>query len=224
LAATDHIFIEDTAGGVAAGLITAGAGNVDLKSAGSITSGTVDGAADIVGATITLETTGAGATIGASAANRLELNATTLLNAKTAGLATEDIFILDTAGGVVAGLITAGAGNVDLKSAGSITSGTVDGAADIVGATVTLAVTGAANTIGTNATTGRLELNATTLNASTNLAATDHIFIEDTAGGVVAGLITAGAGNVDLKSAGSITSGTVDGAADIVGSNEILEA
>jgi hypothetical protein len=223
-AAGDAIFIRDTAGGVAAGLITAGAGNVSLAVLnGSLTSQTVDGTADIVGATINLTVSGAGNDIGTSAAAPLEINATTVLNAATAGAAGDNIFIRDTAGGLVVGLVNAGAGNVSLEVLnGSLTSQTVDGTADIVGASVSVSVTGAGNDIGTSAA-APLEVNAVTLSASTAGAAGDDIFIRDTVGGVAAGLITAGAGNVSLAVLnGSLTSQTVDGTADVVGATVTL--
>ena len=214
--AGDDIFALDTAGGLAAGTINAGAGNVTLDVlGGSLTSATVDGTADIVGATVDVDVTGGGNTIGTGGGS-LEINATTL-NATTNGGAGDDIFALDTAGGLAAGTINAGAGNVTLDVlGGSLTSATVDGTADIIGATVDVDVTGGGNTIGTGG--GSLEINATTLNATTNGGAGDDIFALDTAGGLAAGTINAGAGNVTLDVlGGSLTSATVDGTADIVG-------
>jgi hypothetical protein len=218
-AAGDDIFVLDTLGGLVAGLITAGSGDVDLSVVnGSLTSGTVDGTADIVGDSVTLAVSGAGNDIGASSASRLEINATTL-SASTSLAAGNDINVEDTAGGLVVGLVTAGAGDVNLTArSGSLVSETVDGTPDIVGATVNLAVTGAGSDIGVDAA-NRLEINATTaFNASTAGAAGDDIFVVDTTGGLVAGLITAGAGDVDLLVQNGSLTGDADGfVADIVG-------
>ena len=222
----DDIFIDDTAGGLAAGLVTAGAGNVDIDViGGSLTSAVVDGTADIVGVTVTLDVATTGNTMGTSAVAPLEIDATTL-NAATAGAAVgDDIFIDDTAGGLAAGLVTAGAGNVDIDViGGSLTSAVVDGTPDIVGVTVTLDVATTGNTMGTSAV-APLEIDATTLNAATAGAAVgDDIFIDDTAGGLAAGLVTAGAGNVDIDViGGSLTSAVVDGTPDIVGVTVTLD-
>ena len=110
----------------------------------------------------------------------------------------------DTAGGVAAGLINAGLGDARLRAlGGNLTSATVDGAADIVGSNLFLDVTGAGSDVGSSAAS-RLEINATTLNASTSGNAGDDIFVTDTASGVAAGFINAGLGNVYLTSAGAI--------------------
>lgn len=213
-AAGDNIFVLDTAGGLFADSITAGAGNVTLSVLnGSLTSATVDGAADIVGDTVNLMVSGIGV-IGSSPASRLEVDAKTL----RAATANKDIHIVDTTGGVEVDLVDAGSANVNLNALnGSITSASVNGTPDIIGATVNLAVTGAGSDIGENAA-NRLEINAATLNASTAGAVGDDIFVLDTAGGLTAGLITAGAGDVNLRVAGgSLISGSVDNVADIVG-------
>lgn len=177
------MFIEDTAGGVGAGLIDAGSGDVTLTATGGrITDAAGDAAADIVGATLNLTVTGAAGTIG-TGADALELNATTALNALTAG---GSLFVNDTAGGVAVGLVDAGAGSVTLIAiGGSITDAAGDAAADIVGNVLSLNVTGGASTIGTAA--DDLDVDATTLNAATEGGS---IYITDTAGGVAVDLIT----------------------------------
>jgi len=210
------IYIEDTAGGVAVGLVTAGIGDVNLKATGgSLTEAGTDADADIVGSTINLVVTGVNSTIGTSA-NTLEIDATTL-NATTEG---GNIYIEDTAGGVAVGLVTAGIGDVNLKATGgSLTEAGTDADADIVGSTVNLVVTGLASTIGTSTET--LEINATTLNATTEGG---NIYLEDTAGGVAVGLVTAGIGDVNLKATGgSLTEAGSDPDADIVGDTINLE-
>jgi hypothetical protein len=80
-------------------------------------------------------------------------------------------------------------------------------AADIVGHVVYLTVTGPISTIGTSSET--LEINADILNTST---AGGNIFLNDTAGGVALGLVTAGSGDVNLGATnGSITDAGVEG-------------
>ena len=86
----------------------AGTGAATLNSAGSIReAGVGDAAADILGSTVNLTASSIGAL-----SNTLEIAATTL-NAATAG---GDTYLNDTAGGVAVGLITAGAGDVDLTA------------------------------------------------------------------------------------------------------------
>jgi len=72
-----------------------------------------------------------------------------------------------------------------LATGGSITEINPGVAADIVAANLNLTVTGAGNTIGTAAQ--RLELDAGVLNAATEGGS---IYLEDTSGGVAAGLVT----------------------------------
>jgi len=198
------------------------AGNITLIDTSTVNSTTVDGTADLVGATLNITATA----IGTNAANPLEINATTLnTNTVAAG---GNQFILDTAGGVAVGLMDAGAGNITLTANnGAITSeGSDAGTADIVAATVNLAVVEtavAANTIGTAG--AALEVDATTLNATTALGVGDNINLTDTASGVAIGLVTAGAGNVTLTATGGmINSATPDGTADAVGATITLNA
>ena len=207
--ASGDIFVLDTAGGVTAGLVNSTGGNVNLKALnGSMTSDD-DPAEDVVGATITLEVTGAGSTIGVSGASPLLVNATTL-NAVTNKAAGDSVFVRDTSGGVQIGLVDAGAGDVVLTaSAGSVRSAAVNGTADVIGATVTLAGT----SLGLNAA-NPLEINATTLNAATS----GDIFIADTAGGLAVSLVNSATGNVNLTAInGNLTSAVVDGTPDING-------
>ncbi|MDP2834180.1 MAG: filamentous hemagglutinin N-terminal domain-containing protein [Pseudomonadota bacterium] len=199
-------FILDTAGGVAVGLMDAGAGNITLTANnGSITSLAGDvGVADIVAGTVNLTVTGAGSDIGDIAGvNALEINATTL-NAATAGAVGNDILITDTASGVAAGLVTAGLGDVTLTATGgAITSLAGDaGTADVVGATINLT----ADTLGTGL--AALEVDATTLNTNTSGADGNQV-VTDTAGGVALGQMNAAGGNVTLvATAGAITDAT----------------
>jgi len=65
------------------GVFNAG-GTTTITNAGNIVSGLVDGAADVISGTLTLETTGGGTIGAAGAGNELEINAKTL-NATTAG-------------------------------------------------------------------------------------------------------------------------------------------
>ena len=107
---------------------------------------------------------GAGNNIGVDDSNSLEINATTL-NASTDGAIGDDIFIDDLGGGVMAGLVTAGNGNVDLDVVnGSLTSevGDLD-TADVVGTLVDLTIIGA-GTIGASDALS-LEIDSALLNA-----------------------------------------------------------
>lgn len=188
----------------AAASVTQDTGTLSLTAGASVTAtGADDGAADISAPTITLMAGGAG-TIGSSAANRLELDATIELNAETAG---GDIFITDTAGGVAVGLVTAGGGDVTLTTSDdSITESTSDAAADIVGATVNLVVNGTGKEIGDPGPVGGpsdpLEVIATTLlNASTvngNMALSS-------VGSLPLGALDAGSAMILLDAAGAIT-------------------
>lgn len=216
--AGDHIFILDTAGGVAIDSVSAGAGNFNLTATnGSITSAAAGAGADILGNAVNLRVIGAGE-IGASAADSLPIDAS-VLSADTSD-GGGDIFITDVQGGVAVGLVTAGIGDVVLRAEdGSITSQTVDGAADIVGSNVDLAVTGNARTIGTSAAS-RVELDATVLRASTS---SGGIFITDRAGGVTVGTLDAGAQEVNLSATGGSIADDGDDATTIAAGSLFLD-
>jgi hypothetical protein len=189
-------FLEDTAGGLAVGLVTATqvAGNeVNLiVTNGSLTEATpTDAAADIVAETINLAVTGPTSTIGTST-SRLEIDAVTL-NASSAG---GSQFLEDTAGGLAIGLVTttqAVGSQVDLLvSNGNLNDHQNDDLttqdADIISETLTLKVTGAGSTIGGG---GRvLEFDAVTLKNVTTDGG--DIFLTDTKGGVAIDLLTTG--------------------------------
>jgi hypothetical protein len=185
----------------------------------------VDGVADITAGELTLRVSGAGSDIGAGAGNPLEINADTL-SGTTGGAAGDDIFVLDTDGGVAIDSLDAGLGNIHLTAMnGSITSAAPGAAADVVGSLVDLEIVGAGN-IGVGAA-DPLRIDAAVLNADASAGGGGggDIFITDVQGGVAVGLATAGAGDVVLRAEdGSITSQTVDAAADIVGNRVELSA
>ncbi len=203
------IFLDDTAGGVVLGLVDAGTGNVALTATGGSITESNDVATDLVGSTVSLTVTGATSTVGTSSGT-LEIDATTL-NVTTAG---GSVFLRDISDGIAIGLLDASTGNVTLTATGgSITeSATPDAAADLVGATINLTVTGATSTVGTSSET--LEIDAGTLNVTT---AGGSIFLSDTAGGVVLGLVNAGTGNVTLTATGGSITESNDAATDLVG-------
>jgi len=208
-----RIWLEDTAGGVGVYLVAAGTnGTVNLKATnGSITEAGGDSAADIVGGTLNIEATGVGSTVG-SVAQTIEINGA-ILNALTAG---GNMWMADTAGGIQIGLVDAGGtagGDIDLTALnGSITESGSDGGAELVGNRITLAVTGPISTIGSSANT--LEIDAAELNASTQRG---NIWLNDIAGGVQIGSMTAGIGTVNLSATnGSITEAGNDAAPEIV--------
>ncbi|RMH87114.1 MAG: filamentous hemagglutinin N-terminal domain-containing protein, partial [Actinomyces sp.] len=223
------IYLTDTAGGAPLGLLTTGgaAGSEVVLDAtnGSITDALGDAAADLVAETVRLTAAGAGS-IGtaATAAGRVQVDAS-VLDATTSG---GDAYLEDVSGGLGVGLVTTGgtgAGLVDLLvRGGSLTDAAGDAAADVVGQTVTLSVTGAGSAIGAGTSTpDRLQVDAGVLNVAT---AGGAAYLEDTAGGVQAGLLstTQAAGSLlDLRSAGSITSAAVDGTADLVSEHVVLE-
>jgi hypothetical protein len=223
-----RIFLRDTAGGVSVasiGTTDANGGSTAVflsADNGSITSAIVDGAADIRGTTITLNVTGVAGNIGVSAAAPLEVNASTSLSASTGGLAGNDIFLTDTTGGAIIGLVSAGLGNVTLSALnGSINGATfeVSPVADVVGNVVTVNVSGAASEIGAGNTA--LQVQAGTLNASSQGG---NIALQQATGGVAIGQVNASTGNVTLLApAGPITSVTPnDGVAEVIGNTVTL--
>jgi hypothetical protein len=171
---TGNIVITDVAGGLQVGLVSAGSGNVTLNAiGGAITSLSNNGVADIVGNIVTLI---AGADIGVSATNLLEINAT-IINASALG---RNIFLMDTAGGLEIGLVDAGIGNVVIRVInGSIFSGPDDKLPEIIGEIVTLAVTGSGSDIG-ESLTDMLELSALTLILSNGGGPGANVFILNT--------------------------------------------
>ena len=193
--------------------ITAGGGD-------SIVEQGSDAASDITAATIHLTVSGAGQ-IG-DVANRLELDAATVLNASTQG---GDITTEDVAGGLTVGLIDASGGNVDLLvTSGSLFSeGSDSGVADVVGNHITLNVITTGNTIGTSAA-NPLEIDAVTLDASTAGLVGDNIFLSDLVGDLDTNLINAGAANLFLSTVGTLNEAGADVAADIVASEMELIA
>ena len=95
--------------------ITQAAGTLSLTAGGSLAAAVDNGTAEITAPTITL----AGGSIGASQANPVEINATTL-NALTAG---GNIFINDTASGATSLNASTMGGNIFIATAGSVTLG-----------------------------------------------------------------------------------------------------
>ncbi len=201
-----------------------GASNVTINAAGRIIGPVLaTSAADILGAIVSLVTSGAGSTIGASIANPLEINARVRLDAQTAG---SNAFIDDTDGGVVIGLANLGLGNLHLKAlAGSITAAAPgNGVADIVAAHVDLKVTNAMSTTSTigSGETSQLDIDGSTL---TLLTAGGSAFLADTAGGVAINTLNTGIGNLFLTATGGAITDNDGGAANnIVATNLMLSA
>jgi hypothetical protein len=199
-----------------------GTNSLTLLSGGSINDGTGTEQADLVVPNLTLQ---AVIQIGASAADRLDFDTTTL-NASVNTAGGQRIFLRDTAGGVsVASIGTndANGGSTAVfltANNGEITSATVDANPDIRGTTITLNVTGAAGKIGAGAA-NPLEVNASaSLSASTGGLVGSDIFLTDTTGGANIGEINAGLGNVTLTALnGSINSVTFEPVpvADVIG-------
>ena len=118
--------------------------------------------------------------------------------------------------------VNAGTGDVTLTALnGNLTNRSPgDLAADVTGKTVTLAATGT-GTIGLAGPTF-FEVDAQFLNAATN---NQNLFVADVAGGVAINTVNAGSATATLQSAnGAMTSATVDGNPDVVGSTVVLRA
>jgi hypothetical protein len=198
-----------------------GASDVTINAAGRIIGPLLgNGSRDILGAIVSLVTTGAGSSLGASLANPLEINATTRFDAQTQN---SDVFINDTEGGVVIGLADLGLGNLYLQAlAGSITSSSPgDGIADIVAAHIDLKVTGIASRIGLGEGS-QLEIDGSTL---TVLTAGGSAFLADTVGGIAIDTLNVGAGNLYLSATGGAISDDDGGAANnITATNLMLSA
>jgi len=118
------INFEHSDGGIAIGLVDAGAAAVSLTATGgNITDAGTHTGADIVGGTITLTTTGS-YTIG-TASTALQLNATTLIATTNGG----NLYVNDTLDGVAVGAINlTNAGSVYLTATGYASTGEATGA------------------------------------------------------------------------------------------------
>ncbi len=208
-------WIVDTAGGLAVNNSSLAATGVTvfdlLVQNGSLTSAAVDGVGDLRAIVVIVAVTGAGSTIGASAAAPLEINAATLapnarLDATTAGGANDHIFVRDVADDFAVGNVNAGLGDVVLfTSVGSITDYLADTTVDVTGGRVTLTASAATAGIGSGPN-GALEIQAGLLEA---LAGSGGILLANT-GNVTVGGIGATNGlsapaDVVLFSTGGIT-------------------
>ncbi len=136
------IFITNTTGNLAVGLVSAGAtgtGDVSLTAtSGSLTDADASTTADIVGATITLKVTGASSTIGTSATNPLEIDATTQLNATTGD---GNVDVTQTSGDLPLGSVNAGTGTVLLVATNGAITNANGTTLNITGGTVDLTAT-----------------------------------------------------------------------------------
>ena len=222
--AGDGIFVADTADGLSVGLVTADAGPVSLSvSGGSLVSeGSDPGAADIVGGAVTLDAKTAGGDLGVSEAARLEIAATTLA-ASTMGTAGDDMFLVDTAGGLVLNHLNAGSGDLFLTALGGALTDANAAAMNLTAARAALVATGGIGsgdaletTLGqlaaSNAASGNVELANTgalaivtvgdtsgvSSPASVTISTTGALTIGDGGGQD----ILAPAGTVDLNAAG----------------------
>ncbi|WP_146408323.1 dockerin type I domain-containing protein [Allorhodopirellula heiligendammensis] len=194
------IYIADTAGGVALGAVSAGAGFIGLTAQdGAITDGN---GADInltAANGVSLTATGTNNAIGTTG-DAIETATTSLTAATNDG----DIYITDTAGGVALGAVTAGAGFIGLTAQnGAITDGNGADVNLTAANGVSLTTTGAHNGIGT--ADDAIETTTGSLDATTN---DGNIYLTDTDGGVALGAVSAGAAFIDLTAQnGAITDG-----------------
>lgn len=223
-------FINET-DAISVASMNAGTGDVTLFAGGAITSAIVDGVADIVGSTLFFRAFN-GPSIGTSAASRLEVDAVTLNAINQGILGSDDIFIVDTAGGfaigdgILGGIANFNGGVIDLQSVGGvggggITTSVFNGTPDIAGGTINLAVIGGAGAIGTAGAPIELVTTAPgVLNATTVGGAGDDISINDAAFSVgISSLnLNAGAlGNVTLATLTALSD--TDAADDITAAN-----
>ena len=154
-----------------AATLTQAAGTLSLTAGGNLTAPVDNGTAQITAPTITL----VGTAIGASPTDRVEVNATTLLNATT----TNGNMFLGNGGPSALGSLNAGSGFIDLDVAGAIADGNGGaGAANLIAANgVNLTTTGSNSAIGTSALPIRTAIGA--LTATTN---DGGVYISDTNG------------------------------------------
>lgn len=218
--------IDLTTGGqitLAEGAMTAGAGlgNVTIHAAGSISGPlTGNGSREILGAIVNIVTTGANSQIGGGLTNPLEIDATSRLDISTQD---SNIFIDDTAGGMVIGTANVGLGGFFVKAvSGSITAAKGgDGVADIVASHVNLHVTGATSHIG-GGESSQVEFDSNTVLA---LTAGGNAYLTDTAGGVAVYSLDAGTGDVHLTAkVGAITDAWANGTNNVVANKLMLSA
>jgi fibronectin-binding autotransporter adhesin len=198
--------------------VNAGAGTVTLSASnGNLTNLTPnDLVADVIGSMVTLSATGTG-TIGLAGPLFFEIDAT-FLNASTAN---QNLWISDVAGGVGINSVNAGLATAVLQSnIGAMTSTTVDGAADVIAATVILRGTNGGS-FGTS-TASPLEINATTLDATA--AGTGSISVRDTAGGVDVTQAKTANGPINLEAAGAAATLTLSGSVSAPGNTVVLQA
>ncbi|MCL4202554.1 MAG: autotransporter-associated beta strand repeat-containing protein, partial [Pirellulaceae bacterium] len=233
-AAGSDAFLRNTAGNVDLYDSSVGAGSTfDLVAvAGNITSGTAGDSRDVLAGILVLETTGSGSTIGTSTSDRLNVDAVTRLDAKTAGGL---IVVRDLAGDFPIGAVDAGGGNVDLlTTVGAITDAngaTLNVTADVLTAeaasgialdtsvnaiTATTTGTGAITIKETDAVTltsvttnnGTIEVDAggtMTVTTVTAGGAGRDVRLKTSSGNVALGLVTAAGDKVLLQAAGAIT-------------------
>ncbi len=219
------IYLEDTAGGLAVGSVStkdfAGNSVVDLLvTGGDLLEAGDDTDADILGETIRLNLTGLDNTIGASASDRLEIDAAFLDVTSNEG----GVYLEDTANGVAVVSINTGplggsASTVDLatRAGGAITDAADDDAGipgtDIIAEHILLSVVGGAGNVGADVS-HRLEIDANLLDVTTEEGS---VFLDDRAGGITLGALDTGVtggsdSTIDLvtRAGGSITDAAND--------------
>jgi hypothetical protein len=211
------INIENTAGGLAIGLVNAPGKQAQIVSAGSITAVTPDDStAEITATDIVLES---GGTIGLDGSS-LEIDGVTL-DAETSG---GGIYLTDLAGGIDLHTIDAGAGDVKLHVVdGSITAVADGGAADIIGNELHISVSDPGSHIGLAA--APIEIDGVILRSVTTEGG--NIYLHDLAGGIAVDLVS-NTGSVGSVIELSATNGSIvenpDDDADFVTESLVLTA
>ncbi len=180
-------------------ITTGGAGNISLASTSTIDD--VDDIGDNIVTTGTLTLTSNGA-IGSATAEGININTGHVTVTSSGG---NDISITDSGAMTVASVLTGGGGDITLKGTSIMdTDGADDGIANIA-TTGNVILTATTGSIGTSA--NELDVNAGAgVNALRATASSGNIYLEETAGPISLGDITANAatGIVRLKSTGVV--------------------
>ena len=223
--AAENIDITETEGDMVIGLIdSTGDDSITLTTvSGGIEESVSDAAVKIDGGAVALTAVGGG--IGANGTVDIESATLTADSTDSNG----NIDLSEVAAGVDIDIISvnAGTGDVTLNSVdGAIVAETDNFDTEIIGANISLtADDGGIGTDGDNAAGNSLDIDAT-VSFSADTAAGDEadITVDDVAGDLPIGLVTAGMGTVTLDSVGEILDATDDTATDIAADTVVLTA
>ncbi|MEQ8784963.1 MAG: hypothetical protein RIC55_01635, partial [Pirellulaceae bacterium] len=212
--------LDATAGSIIFNANVTTTGDADVTAlTGGISDDADNGTANLTADEILLTLSTGGATIGASAADRFELDAN-VLQVTASG---SDAFLYDETGGVALRDSSVGGGgeyNLLADGGGDISSETIDGMRD-VGAGVLVLETNGGGSIGTGVG-DRLEINAVTrLDATT---AGGDVFVLDPNTGLPVGTISATGATVDLLSTDGPLTDANGGSVNVTAADLVAEA